>query len=196
MKRALIIHGWTANPQMHWFPDMINYLETLGYQVEAPLMPMRFTPTEKTWVSVIEDFAPDEHSILIGHSLGSTTILEYLETSGQKVKKVLLTGAPIRHSEQLHLTEPRTFKLYAQSVGIECLLDACGYDEIYDWEQIRQKADSFSLIYKRDDRLVPLDDGKVLAKHLNANLHVLSGYDHCDYIDPATLKRALLEGTA
>jgi len=193
MKRALIIHGWTANPQMHWMPEIKAFLEGQGFHVEAPLMPERFTPTENTWVKVIEDFSPDEHSILIGHSLGSTTILEYLEKSTNKVGKVLLTGAPIRYSEELKLGEFHSFKLYAQSVAIECLLDACGYEEIYDWKEIKKKAKNFSLIYKKDDKLVPLDDGKVLAHRLDAKLHVLDGHDHCDYIDQRILINALAE---
>ena len=192
MKRALIIHGWTANPQMHWFPELITFLESQGYRAEAPLMPDRFTPTENTWIKVIEDFAPDQDSILVGHSLGGTTILEYLEKSDTGVDKVLLTGAPIRYNEKLKLGEFHSFKLYAQSISIECLLDLCGYEEIYDWKNIRNKANNFALIYKKDDFRVPLGDGKVLARRLEARLNVIEGNDHCDFIDIETLKAALL----
>jgi len=192
MKRALIVHGWTANPQMHWFPDLIQFLKEQGYQTEAPVMPERFTPVENVWVKVIEDFGPDKKTILLGHSLGGTTILEYLENTDKKVDKVILFGTPIRNHESLELGEIHSYKLYAQSVAIECLLDLTGYEEIYDWENIRQKANNFSLIYKRDDKLVPLDDGKVLAKRLDAKIHILEGHDHCDYVDFRLLQNLVM----
>lgn len=193
MKRALIIHGWGANPGMHWFLPEKAYLESLGYQVEAPLMPNRFDPTENLWLKVINDFAPDTNTILVGHSLGGTTILEYLETTGQKVDKVLLVAAPIRFNEKLELCCPHTFKLYAESVGTECFLDLCEYEEIYNWKKIRQSANEFALIYKKDDLRVPPEEGNFLAKKLNARLQILDGFDHGNYIDLEVLNAGILQ---
>lgn len=155
-------------------------------------MPGRYTPNENMWVRVIEDFAPDHETVLIGHSLGGAAILEYLEKSQRKVGDVILVGTPVRYSEKLDLAEPYTFRLYAQSVAIEKLLDSTGFEEIYDWEKVRRAAKGFHLIYKNEDYRVPLDDGIVLAARLEADLQILPGTDHCDLLEMTTLNGCLL----
>ena len=192
MKRALILHGWSESPFKHWYQDEIKFLKKHGYQAVAPVMPGRWlNPSENAWVKAIEDFKPDHETILVGHSLGGTAILEYLERAEKKVDKVLLAATPIRYSEKLELDDPEGFKLYTQSVEIKCLLDTFGYDEIFDWEKIRNSAKSFHLVYKKNDFRVPADDGIVLAAKLNADLSLLPGKDHCDIVTMEELNAGL-----
>jgi pimeloyl-ACP methyl ester carboxylesterase len=176
---------------MHWYMREVEYLENLGYRATVPVLPHTNKPNELEWLRVIEGFAPDEETVLIGHSLGGTVILEFLEKHEIKVDRVILAGAPIKYNEELNLTKAHGFKLYSQSVGIKCLLDLCGYEEIYDWDKIRKSANSFYLVYTDDDSRVPLDEGRVLAKNLGAELSIVKGHDHCDFEDPAILNKGL-----
>ena len=191
MKRALVLHGWTERPEIHWYMREVEYLEQLGYKAVTPFLPHTNLPREKEWLKVMEDFAPDEESVLVGHSLGGTVILEYLEKTEQKVGRVVLVGAPIKYSEKLELSREHGFKLYAQSISANCLLDLCGYEEIFDWDKIRNAANSFHLVYTDDDSRVPLDEGKVLAKNLKTKLTIVHGHDHCDFHDPAILNEGM-----
>ena len=90
-KRVLIIHGWESNSREHWFLAEKERLEKLGYEVVVPDMPNTLHPQKEEWVKVIEDFNPDENSILIGHSLGGVTILRYLEIAKNKTRKCILS---------------------------------------------------------------------------------------------------------
>jgi len=192
VKRALIIHGFTETPSQYWYAEEVKFLESLGYEATAPQMPHRFTPLENSWLKVIEDFAPDEETVLIGHSLGGNIILEFLEKTGQRVDKLILAGTPIRHSEKLKIGDQNSFKLYREAIAIECLLDLCGYEEIYDWEKIKDSVNTVHLVYKKDDVLVPLDDGKILAQRLDGVLQILEGHDHVNYVEMNVLNKGLL----
>jgi len=183
MKRALILHGWGANPGMHWFPSEIGYLRSLGYEVQAPTMPNKYNPHENDWLKVIENFAPDEESVLIGHSLGGTTILEYLEKSGQKVDKVVLVVTPIRFNDKLELGKSHSFKLYTEKVTTDCFLGLCRYEEIFDWGKIQSAANKFIIIYKKNDIRVPSEEGQFLAEKLGSGLTLVDGTDHGHMID-------------
>ena len=76
-KRVLIIHGWESNSREHWFLEEKARLEKLGFQVIVPDMPNTFHPKKEEWIKVIENFAPDKNSILIGHSLGGLITLDF-----------------------------------------------------------------------------------------------------------------------
>ncbi len=80
MKRVIIIHGWEGKPESNWFPWLRNELEKRGVKVEVPEMPDTDHPKESEWVPHLANIidTPDEHTVLVGHSLGGITILRYL----------------------------------------------------------------------------------------------------------------------
>jgi len=84
-KRVLIIHGLESNSREHWFLEEKTRLEKLGYEVTVPDMPNSFHPQKEEWLKVIKDFNLDENSILIGHGLGGTIILSFLEQATKVV---------------------------------------------------------------------------------------------------------------
>ena len=87
MPNFLIIHGWGSNSREHWFLGEKARLEAKGLQVVVPDMPDTKNPKQDEWVKIIEQFSPDENSILIGHSLGGAVILRYLEKLTKKQAK-------------------------------------------------------------------------------------------------------------
>lgn len=82
MKRIYIIHGYGGYPEKNWFPWLRKELEALGHSVVVPQMPNPDHPSVEEWVGKLKEVAPapDETTLFIGHSLGSITILRYLET--------------------------------------------------------------------------------------------------------------------
>lgn len=81
--RIVVVHGYLANPQMHWFPWLReHYAEALGHDiVQVPALPNSTSPELEPWVSALSAAvgAVDDETVLIGHSLGSITTLRVLE---------------------------------------------------------------------------------------------------------------------
>jgi uncharacterized protein len=81
-KSALILHAWLNGPNAHWYPWLKTELETRGYTVYLPEIPTMETSTpnfdiQKSFIE--KNFPPHEHSIVIGHSLGTLLALRLAE---------------------------------------------------------------------------------------------------------------------
>lgn len=79
-KRLVIVHGYTAAPEHHWFPWLKQQAEQSGLDVTVPRLPDSLAPQPKAWLDALEESIgePDENSWLVGHSLGCITLLNYL----------------------------------------------------------------------------------------------------------------------
>lgn len=88
MKRVIIVHGWTANPNLHWMPWVKSQLENRGYKVYIPSMPDTDKPVIEKWITYLSEIVgnPDEQTYLIGHSLGCQAIARFLETMPESTK--------------------------------------------------------------------------------------------------------------
>lgn len=165
VKRVLMIHGWESNSKEHWFLEKKERLEKLGYEVVVPDMPNSLHPKREEWVKVIDDFKPDENSILIGHSLGGVTVLRYLENAGGKSGKNIFIATPIR-------------KLGAGYEEIENFLEGD-----FNWDKIKENSGKSIVLNQTEDPSVTLQHGKDLAKFINAELVITKGNDHFDKFD-------------
>lgn len=163
VKRVLIIHGWESNSKEHWFLEEKARLEKLGYQVTVPDMPNSFFPKQEEWVKVIEDFQPDDDSVLIGHSLGGPAIWRYLEKANKVVAQCFFLACPINY------------------LGYEPVKNFFGVD--FNWEKIKKSAKKFVLIYQTNDIWVPPGHGLELSKKLSVEPIIIEGTDHFDKID-------------
>lgn len=79
--RVVVIHGWDGSPTEGWFPWLKSALEKQDIRVDAPLMPDASFPRIEAWDSHLSEIigALDEHTFLVGHSIGCQTIMRYLE---------------------------------------------------------------------------------------------------------------------
>lgn len=168
-KRVLIIHGFESNSKEHWFLEEKERFEKLGYEVSVPDMPNTFHPKKEEWLKVVEDFKPDENSVLIGHSLGGTAILRYLEKADRTVEKCIFIATPIR---KLGNKETENF-----------------FEPDFDWEKIKNSAERFTVLNQTRDSWVPIQHGEDLAKKLGVNLILIEGNDHFDKIDFSLLEK-------
>ncbi len=126
-------------------------------------MPNTDNPQIDEWVKVIEDFNPDENSILIGHSLGGTTILKYLEKTDKKMGTCIFIATPIL---EIGYPEPDKF-----------LKDG------FDWQKIRKLGNKFVVLNQEDDPWVNPKHGEILSQNLNTDLILVEGNNHFDTID-------------
>lgn len=80
MKKIFIIHGLSGSPNGGWRPWLMSELEKKDLYACALAMPSPDTPTVEEWCKEIDrHIYPEDEVYLIGHSLGATAILRYLE---------------------------------------------------------------------------------------------------------------------
>jgi len=86
-KRIIIVHGWGGSPTADWIAWATRAFQKNGYEVLTPEMPDTDNPIIEKWeeyLKIVVDTA-DEHTYLIGHSIGCQTIMRFLETADVKI---------------------------------------------------------------------------------------------------------------
>lgn len=79
-KRIVLIHGWNDQPDSGWMAWLRAQTQALGYEYVAPQMPVQKLPVISRWVSAAQEAIGTlkDNPILIGHSLGTYILLNYL----------------------------------------------------------------------------------------------------------------------
>ncbi|EWS83039.1 alpha/beta hydrolase [Brachybacterium phenoliresistens] len=74
--RIVLVHGYGATPQDHWFP----WLSRLGTPVDAPALPDPTAPRAEEWISraAAAIGRTDARTVVVTHSLGGITALQAL----------------------------------------------------------------------------------------------------------------------
>ncbi len=135
-------------------------------------MPNTKHSKKEQWVSIIEDFDPDDNSVLAGHSLGGTAILKYLEKIDEKIKRCVLIATPIR---KFGSKPTNNF-----------------FEQDFDWQKIKQNCEEFFILNQTKNPWVPLKHGEDLANYVNGKLIEIEGDDHFDTINFSKLERYIL----
>jgi predicted alpha/beta hydrolase family esterase len=162
MKRAVIVHCWGGNSNYAWYPWAKAQLESLGYQVTVPDMPDSDPPILATWLPHLQEIIgqPDEELVLIGHSIGTVTIMRYLESleSGSVGKVILVAG----FTDQLGFKELENF-----------------FENRLDFSKIKNRSkNGFVAIQSDDDPFVSEQYGERLKDELGAKLVIKHNAGH------------------
>lgn len=169
-KRVFIIHGWEGHPGESWFPWLKQQLESKGYDTHVPAMPDTEHPKISAWVPTLKQQigTPDEHTYLIGHSIGCQTIMRYLQSlpDDARVGGVIFVGGWVT-------LKPATF----DEEGVEDIARPW-MDTPLNWDAIKAKTDHFIAIFSDNDPFVPLSDANVFKEHLNAKIIIQKGQGH------------------
>jgi len=161
-KRVFIIHGWDGYPEKGIFPHLKSELQKREFEVFAPLMPDPLHPRIDEWVSFLQQQVgiPDANTILFGHSIGSQTVLRYLETLGKGER---IAGA-VFLAGWMHLTDE------AYETNEDAVIAKPWLETPMDWDAIRLRADRFIAIFSDDDPLVPITDAALFEEKLGAEI--------------------------
>lgn len=163
MKRAVIVHCWDGVLNYAWYPWVRSQLEKEGYKVTIPVMPNTDAPQLDTWLPALSRTVgrPDEELVLIGHSIGTVTIMRYLESleEDRKVGKVVLVAG---FTDQLGFKELENF-----------------FKQPLDFSKIKTKsAGGFVVIQSDNDPYVSKQYGNRLKEELGAKLIIKHGANH------------------
>lgn len=161
-KKVIIVHGWEASPENHWFPWLKSELEKFGCKVSIPSMPNTNHPTMLEWAEHLRHIIgkPNEDTYLVGHSLGSVAILRYLESlaEGEKIGGAVLVAGflePIEYAE----------------------LDSF-FATPFDFEKIRGKIRKIISIHSGNDQVVPIENSQSMKDNLGAEQIIVQNAGH------------------
>ncbi|MDP3764037.1 MAG: alpha/beta hydrolase [bacterium] len=181
MKRVFIIHGYDATPEDNWLPWLKKELEAKGFDIAVPQMPEADNPTLEKWLSHIQQLIGecDENTFLVGHSLGTITILRFLEAlpENQKVGGVVLVGG---FSESLNFKPLKTFT--EKPLDYEKIKRSIITDQISTSLRSQARAkERIVAIHSTDDPSVPFRFSEIIRDKLSAELITLHGLGHINW---------------
>lgn len=138
-------------------------MKNAGYDVWLPQLPNSATPNTETYNSFLfsdPKFEFNKETVLIGHSSGAVEIFSLLQ----------------------HLPEAVTIGDVYLVSAFKDNLDWDALDGLfikpYDYELIKTKARSITLIHSDNDPYVPSDHARYLAEKLDARVLVVAGQGH------------------
>ncbi|MFA6514897.1 MAG: alpha/beta hydrolase [Candidatus Paceibacterota bacterium] len=159
MKKVFIVHGFGGIPNAGWLPWIMKELaKDKTYACVLP-MPDSKKPVVSKWVEEIShavDNAPEEEIFLVGHSLGATAILKYLESihENKKIPYVVLVSGLISSLEPEN--EQSVYRAIDSFVAPKIDLD-----------KVKNKAEKFVVLHSKDDPAVPFWQAEEISKALD-----------------------------
>ena len=158
-----IIHGFMASPSDHWFQWLKGKLEERGVSAKVLALPDSSVPNPIVWQQTLSENIDqlNENTFLVAHSLGSVSVLNYLENrEGDKSigGLILVSGfvAPLPELPQLD-----SF-----------------VDNQIDFEKIVKVAPQRAVIGSPQDLIVPYSLTEALARGLRVDLYSIDDAGH------------------
>ncbi|NTW14006.1 MAG: serine hydrolase family protein [Candidatus Moranbacteria bacterium] len=162
MTKVIIIHGFDGSPNGGWRPWLMGELAKLGVYAVALPMPDPTHPVCSEWVGEISRhsaYVKGDRIYLVGHSLGVSAILRYLEgPDASEISGAVLVSGPVAMTKNDYVNE------FLQPA--------------FDFEKILSKCRRFGVIHGDDDPNVPLSDARTLSRELHCPLNVIENGGH------------------
>jgi len=160
--KVVIIHGYGGEPMRGFRPWLKQELEARGFEVSVPAMPTPDAPKVEEWVATIgkEVGDADGNCILVGHSLGCTAILRYLEGAERKVAGAVLVAG------------------FVGDMGGEFSVLENFLEKPVEWQRVKMACPKFVAIFSDNDPYVPLSQEKIFREKLGAATLVLHARGH------------------
>jgi predicted alpha/beta hydrolase family esterase len=152
--QVYIIHGYGASPTNHWFPWLKDKLIADDHQVSVLHMPNSSNPRQEEWLDTLASSIKsiDNYTYFVTHSLGSITLLKYLE----QLNPLPIFGGFILVSG------------FSKPLSILPSLNPFTEQEV-DYNKIISATNSRTVIAAKDDNIVPYQFSQNLSKQLDAS---------------------------
>lgn len=174
-KRVIIVHGWDASPEMHWFPWLKKEMEKRNYEVIVPQMPGGENPRLGEWMEKLKEVIPDpdKNTYFVGHSLGCIAVCHYLSLLpfGTKIGGCIFVAGFLR--------------------DIEPELD--NFCVPFDIGKVKGICENFAIVANRDDDVVPFERSLEMQNKLKAKMVLQDGKGHFNADDGVTELPVVIE---
>lgn len=171
MKKVTILHGTGNTPDGNWFPWLRRELKTRGYEVFIPKLPDAATPNRHKYDMFLRDSGWDfTDNIVIGHSSGSTTILNLLQQDWfPRIKTAVFVGFFVNNdlieNNPPDWYKPGQFKDLFPTEG-------------FDFNKVIQKSDQRFVIHSDNDPYCDPQLAIDTAKRIDAKIRIIPGGKH------------------
>jgi leucyl-tRNA synthetase len=157
-RTALILHGTGAHSKKNWYQWLKIELEQRGYRVLVPDLPNSSMPNLAEWLKALEPYIGylDEHSIIIGHSLGGPTAIQLIQNLQKRIGALILVAPTSAGMEwkPINSTHPSD-----QASCIRTITEAP-----VDWKLVRQNIIRVVGLFSSNDPYIPIE-AKELYEH-------------------------------
>lgn len=166
-KKVYIVHGYGAKIEEHWYPQVAQELRENEIEVKVLKMPKSKSPKVGGWIGTLENEIRelDEKTYLVGHSLGTITILIYLSKYLNEKKKTSKIGGII-------LVAP-----FDEDIPVFRALPRFLAHKI-DYEKIKENVKLRAVIASKDDKIVPYDLSVKVVKNMDGELYSFKDKGH------------------
>lgn len=162
MKKIFIVHGFGGIPNGGWISWIMQQLSKEKVYTCSLPMPTPKNPIVSKWIEEISravENSPEDEIFLVGHSLGATAVLKYLENlpENNKIKGVILVSGLISPLDPLN--KESNFRA----------IDSFVVPSI-DFRKIKNKSEKFVVLHSIDDPIVPFAHAKEISQNLSCEL--------------------------
>lgn len=174
---VLIIHGIGGYAGIHWQQWLYDELIKKGHEVLMPEMPAPDHPNRKEWLEIVKKLVSKidlSKLIIIGHSLGVVSALDFIEQSEKPIKALVSVSG------------------FSEDSGSELNSYFLGEKEI-DFEKVNKNLGKSFVLYGDNDPYVPQKELKLLADNLNVGPIIFIGGGHLNTDSGFTKFPELLE---
>jgi predicted alpha/beta hydrolase family esterase len=163
--KFVILHGTSASHESNWFPWLKQELENLGHEVWSPDLPDAERPNIQKYNHYLLNSNFDfEGSVVIGHSSGAVAILGLLDALP---KNIVIDTAVFVGAFTKRLSESPSWEMLREL-----------FEEPFDYETIKLKANKFIFIHSDDDPYCPIEQAEFLSKKLDGEMVRFTGMGH------------------
>lgn len=153
--------GGDINAPDGWFPYLKRQLEKLGLKVVSQNFPDPVYARKQYWLPFLEKLGADENTILIGHSSGAVAAMRFAETH-QLLGSILVSAC---HTD----------------LGMPGEKISGYYDEVWNWEAIKQNQQWIVQFHSTDDPLIPIEEARFVHEKLNTEYIEDTDQQHYGY---------------
>ena len=135
--QVLILHGIGGHAGIHWEQWLHDELTKRGFSVHMPDLPDSDHPDRAIWLRTVEEVAHDidpSELIIVGHSLGVTTALDFIEKATKPVKALVsVSGFASDYGAELnsYFLRTRTIDLAKARQNVGQVVVVYGDDDPY-----------------------------------------------------------------
>ncbi|PPG27230.1 alpha/beta hydrolase [Pseudoclavibacter sp. RFBB5] len=159
----IIVHGFRANVDAHWFPWLREALADRGIEATSVELPLPEAPNAADWQREVALAlgTPDERTWIVGHSLGAVTALRALaaQLGDWRLGGVVFVSG------------------FTGTLDTLPDLDEYLADDV-DAERVADRINTRVVIRSDNDTLVPPGASDALARRLFAEVRVQPGAGH------------------
>lgn len=152
----VFVHG-TGGHDADWFPNIAKELKSRQVLFEIPALPNQLPIQVETWLSGLHNTVKQIETpiVFVGYSLGTRTILLYLENHNLTVKHVFLVAAFSNEIKDTVRGSNEYPSFFTHAINTEI---------------IRKKVENITILHSTDDDSIPYEQAVELSKELGAEL--------------------------